>query len=351
MDFINETEMEAGWTLGFQPDGRELLAVAVKATYSIPKNGQQPSLAETQVPLTEADEFTGEPGLSAPLYETDYAHQKPYCDVLLNCTAYAPGGRPVKSVNVAVDVATMSKSFTVFGDRVWEKKLLRVTRSQPKPFIQMPITYDCAFGGEDKDENHPERVKTYFYNLIGIGYYPLTKNKALNGKPLPNTEEIGKPAKDPKGRYSPMSLGPIARNWQPRVKFAGTYDQKWLENQSPFWPDDFSYRYFQAAPPDQQIPYPKGGEQVVLSNLSPKGIMRFHLPRIAMPILFVLHRGEDVQVSAVIDTILIEPDHDRFMITWRAALPLLRDCFEIFQVIVGKKGVYPKHNSSPCSSC
>ena len=146
MDFVNETKLEAGWTLGFQPDGRELLVVAVKGTYNIPKNSEEPSLAETQVPLTEADEFTGEPGLSAPLYETDYAHQKPYCDVLLNGSAYAPKGRPVKKVNVAIRVASMSKYFVVVGDRIWQKKLLNIAPSQPKPFTQMQITYDHAFG-------------------------------------------------------------------------------------------------------------------------------------------------------------------------------------------------------------
>jgi len=65
MNFVNETKFEADWTLGFEPDGRELLVVAIKATFQIPKNGDEPELAEEQVPLTEADEFTGEPGFSA----------------------------------------------------------------------------------------------------------------------------------------------------------------------------------------------------------------------------------------------------------------------------------------------
>ena len=148
-----------------------------------------------------------------------------------------------------------------------------------------------------------------------------------------------------------MSLGSIARNWQPRVKHAGTYDQEWLDSRAPFWPDDFNYRYFQAAPPDQQIPYPKGGEQVVLRNLSPKGIMSFSLPKVTMPILFLLYKGEDIQVNAVIDTILIEPDQDRFMMTWRVSLPLLRNCFEIFQVVVGKVAEKQQQYAKPCGSC
>ena len=45
MRLLNKTAHHAGWTLGFQPDGRELLVVAAKATFSIPGNGEPPALA------------------------------------------------------------------------------------------------------------------------------------------------------------------------------------------------------------------------------------------------------------------------------------------------------------------
>jgi hypothetical protein len=84
MELLNTTGMPAGYTLGMQPDGRELLVVAVKGTFVIPQNGKEPIRAAEQVPLFEADIFTGEPGFSAPLYESDYAPHKPRCDVLLS---------------------------------------------------------------------------------------------------------------------------------------------------------------------------------------------------------------------------------------------------------------------------
>ena len=57
------TGMEAGYTMGMEPSGRELLVVCIKGTFSFPKQeDQEPQLAEEQVPLTEADTFTGEPG-------------------------------------------------------------------------------------------------------------------------------------------------------------------------------------------------------------------------------------------------------------------------------------------------
>jgi hypothetical protein len=354
MDFVNETKLKAGWTLGFEPDGRELLVVAVKATFLIPKDGEEPVLAETQVPLTEADEFTGKPGFSATRYETDYAHRKPCCDALLNGSAYAPGGRPAERVTVAMRVGSMTKSFNVVGDRVWDRFLLSSTPTPPRPFAKLPISYDRAFGGVDVDANKPEKIATYIKNPIGVGYYPLTKGKALVGKPLPNTEEIGHPVKTTEGRYLPMSFGPIGRNFEPRIPFAGTYDKAWLESRAPFWPVDFDYRYFQTAPVGQQIPYPKGGEQVILKNLSPQGTMKFQLPRTSVPILFIRHRADDLQLNSLMDTLLIEPDQNRFMLTWRTSLPLRRNCFEISQVVVGKmagKHEEKANPSRPCGGC
>ena len=111
MDLLNATNMQAGYTMGTQPDGRESLVVAVKGTFKIPENGGRPELADEQVALVEADEYTGEPGLSAPIYESDYARCKPKCDVILNGSAYAPGGVPAKKVRVTLSVGSMTKSY------------------------------------------------------------------------------------------------------------------------------------------------------------------------------------------------------------------------------------------------
>jgi hypothetical protein len=350
MDFVNETELQAGWTLGFEPDGRELLVVAIKGTFLILKDGEEPVLAETQVPLTEADEFTGEPGLSAMRYETDYAHRKPRCDVLLNGCAYAPGGRPAERVTVAMRLGTMTKSFDVVGDRVWDG--YSSTPTPPMPFEQLPITYDLAFGGVDVDVNDPEKIATYLKNPIGVGYYPLTRGKSLAGKPLPNTEEIGHPVRTTSGNYLPMSFGPVGRNFKSRFPLAGTYNKEWLESKAPFWPDDFNYLYFQAAPADQQIPYPKGGELLILKNLSPQGVTKFQVPCMSMPLLFIHPRGKDLQVNAVIDTIVIEPDKAQVMLTWRTSLPLRRNCFEIKQLVVGAAAMETQQeNMKPCGGC
>ena len=268
-------------------------------------------------------------------YESDYAHRKPVCDILLNGTAYAPSKRPVEAVDVSMRFGSMKKTFRVVGERHWKAKVFSPAPSRPEPFTRLPIHYGRAYGGVDVDAKNLESVASYAKNPVGIGYYPLTKGDALDGKELPNTEKVGQPIDSPTGEYEPMSFGPAARNFECRIAYAGTYDTAWLETRAPFFPENFDYRYFQSSPPDQQVPYPRGGELVVLENLTPDGYTEFRLPQLELPVLFVFSRGNAVEQAAVVDTVVIEPDLARFMLTWRVALPLRRDCFEVRQVAVG----------------
>ena len=161
MNLVNATKMQAGYTMGIQPDGRELLVVVVKGTFAIPMDQkQEPTLAEEQVPLVMTDVFTGEPGFSAALYENDFAPRKPRCDVLLNGSAYAPGGKPAERVPVCLRVGSWSKSFDVVGNRVWQAGALYIAVSKPEPFTVMPISYNNAWGGIDKSQEDPASVTT-----------------------------------------------------------------------------------------------------------------------------------------------------------------------------------------------
>jgi len=94
MNLLNATGMAAGYTVALDKAGYEHIVVVVKGTFTLPRTGETPKLADEQVPLVDADQFTGEPGRSATSVECDYMLEKPHCDVLLNGAAYAPGGRP-----------------------------------------------------------------------------------------------------------------------------------------------------------------------------------------------------------------------------------------------------------------
>lgn len=336
MRLLNATRMPASYTMGMKPSGAELLVVVVKGTFDFPHAGAIPKLSAEQAPLVDADTFTGEPGFSATHHECDYAANKPHCDVLLTGSAYAPHGEPAKRVRVSLEAGSVAKSFEVVGDRVWVPSLMGVVGSSPRPFTTMPITYDRAFGGRDATHPDESRHRSYLPNHIGRGFALTTSFRVLEGLPLPNTEESGRPVLEPGGTYQPMSFGPLSRSVPARLKFAGTYDQNWIDNIFPFLPPDFDERYYQAAPADQQMPYPCGGEEVTLINLTPEGRTSFHLPGLAMPIVFYPRHGDNVELNAVVDTLVLEPDLRRFTLTWRASLPLRKNMFEITEVLVGR---------------
>lgn len=335
MELLNGTRMQAGYTAATDPDGRERVVVAVKGTFTIPHRGREPELTEEQAPLVMADEFTGKPGLSATLYEADFAACKPRCDVLLNGSAHAPRGRPAAAVDVGMRVGAMTKAFRVVGDRAWEDGVAVIGYSAPIPFQQMPISYDRAYGGTEVVPGDPENGRAYGPNPAGVGFYPFSRAGGLIGRPLPNTEEFGDPATSPAGRYRPMSFGAVGRNFAARVPLAGTYDQHWLDNVFPFLPADFDPRYHQAAPPDQQIDHPTGGEEVELVNLTPDGHAYFRLPSIRIWMRFTDRLRHQTERWAVLDTITLEPDDRRCILVWRGSIPLKRNLLELRQCLVG----------------
>jgi hypothetical protein len=284
-----------------------------------------------------SDEFFGAPGLSAPKYEVDFVPRKPRCDVLLNGSAYAPNGKPCDRVVVGVRIGEWSKSFAVVGDRVWFSAG-GVRASSPIAFTQMPISYDRAFGGSDLRHEDPGQHAAFMQNPSGRGFHRHLVTEWLEGSPLPNTEELGKPVTAPDAAYRPMSFGAVGRHWEPRYRFAGTYDQKWLDEDFPFLPKDFDEQYYQTAPADQQLSLPLGDQGVSLHNLTPEGRRDFLLPGWAAPVHVFPKRGAREDLTAELDTIVIEPDLERLTVTWRLARPLKKNMFEIGRVLVGNRG-------------
>ena len=336
MELVNATKMHAGYTMGMEPSGRESIVVAVKGTFEIPSDAGEPKLAAEQEPLVTADTFTGAPGLSSMLYESEFAPVKPRCDVLFNGSAYAPGGKPVERVRVTLRLGSWVKSLMVVGDRYWSTGFAGFRPSDIKPFSVMPISYDRAWGGSHASERNPDEMVAYLENPIGCGYYLGEDPKKIVGRPLPNTEVEEDPISRPAGKHRPIALGAISRNFAMRVSLAGTYDDKWLAECFPFLPEDFDARYYQSAPPDQQITHPLGGEEVELTNLTPEGRTRFRLPKVEVPVEFTSISSERSVVPASLDTIIIEPDLRRFMLVWRASIKLNQNIFEIRQGVVGR---------------
>jgi hypothetical protein len=338
MEVINATRMVVGYNVGLEPNGRELLVLLIKGTFVLPKPGEQVRLADEQLPLIMADTFTGEPGLSAPLQEIDFAPRKHFCDVLLTGSAYAPGGVPTLRTQVGLEIGPIRKHCDVVGLRVWQAGVTGIRPSEPQAFTRLPLSYDVAFGGVDHESSDPQEHDAFMRNPAGRGFRRQLKSDWVNGRALPNTEEPGVPVNWPSNDYKPMAFGPIGRGWQQRACYAGTYDERWLEEDFPFLPKDFDERYYQAAPLDQQMPVPDRALEVRLINFTPDGLRQFALPYFEAPVNVFPKKGPREDHVARLDTIVFEPDIERFTMTWRVSRPLRQSIHEIGQLFVGKKG-------------
>jgi hypothetical protein len=314
----NETPYAAERTIVMDKTGEKSWVVAVKATYRVGADGTTELAAEQAPPLYSA-EHIGEPGKSSIRYEADLIPTKPATDVLVNGHAYAPAGRPADAVDVSLRVGPLNKHLRVAGDRRWYKGIAgRLRPSPPARFERMPITYERAFGGWDRTATDPSKQRLYSSNPIGSGF--ATNESHLDGQAVPNVEDPSHLISSWNDRPTPAGFGAIASYWSPRLEWGGTYDEAWMENKFPLFPDDFDVRFHQCALPDQQVGERlRGGEPVVLENLTESGSLRFVLPKVYLT--FSTSFGSQRQEHrASLQTVIIEPDVPQVILVWQTSL-------------------------------
>lgn len=236
--------------------------------------------------------------------------------MLLHGRAWAPRGRKVTRTQVTVRVGPLEKRAHVWGARVWYRSLVGLSASDPLSFESVPLQYEYSFGGGATSRYEAR-------NPVGRGFYENAKD-AID-KPLPSIEDPSSPVRGWSDRPMPCGFGPVARHWQPRLRLAGTYDAAWVEKRAPLWPLDFDERFLQTAPHGLQAsPHLRGGEPVVLEGVSPEGPLAFALPapRLLARCTFARRRERR---SMTLDTVLLEPEERRVVLTWRATFPAHRE--------------------------
>jgi hypothetical protein len=259
-------------------------------------------------------------------YESDLLLMKPGTDLVVHGDACSRFDRAVTSVMVGLGYqGKWLKQFRVCGDREWRQGMLGWSPSSPKPFTRIPVTYDRAYGGTDAGGSEPR-------NRSGMGY--STRGSGLDGKPVPNVEWYDRLLTSPSERPAPAGLGVIARHWMPRMQYAGTYDQQWLENEYPLLPADFDDRFFHSVTPDQWIDAPRGGEQIVIQGMAPSGPIRFQLPPCDVALRLRFTNCEQRSMMRT-ETVLVDTAKRRCTITWSADADIHGDPFRLEEIAVG----------------
>ena len=320
---------ERGWVR--DRNGAEIWLVAVKCTFDIKPDGST-VVSDDQPPVLQIPEYTGEPGKSSLRYESDLVLTKKTTDILLLGQAHAPGGKAVTELDIGFRVGTIVKRLRVFGDRSagW------ASAGSPQPFTKMPLVYERAFGGVDRQSNHPERDWEW-RNPVGTGF--AVKKAHLDDVPLPNIEHPDHVMRAWDDRPPPAGFGPIGCHWQPRAGFAGTYGDRWLKERQPLLPEDFDDRFFQCAPQDQQAPeFLQGGESVTLLNVTPSGELRFILPKVFLRFeTCYTTGGGEIHDNRRLHTVILEPDFPRVSLVWHTALPCHYKVHKLDRTIITQK--------------
>ena len=117
-------------------------AVLLKATYEI-RDGRLEPAAEAAWPI-HLEPLTTPYGT----FPGEVASRKPRTDVHVLGKAKAPRGEAVRQMTVSLSVGTFRHSIAVFGDRAWERSAGGLRPTEPRPFREMPITWENAFGGK-----------------------------------------------------------------------------------------------------------------------------------------------------------------------------------------------------------
>jgi hypothetical protein len=302
---------ERNWTRDKR--GIHVWIVAVKATFDIAPNGKL-SLADEQIPPALAPEYRGDPNATSLRVDSDLLAVKPGTDILLDACAHAPKGKAIASVPVSFRLDRIEKTLVVHGARLYRQGLMGLTTSAPQPFVSRPIEYESAFGGTDASHANPQKHRIDARNPVGKGF--AVDSKSLEGQVAHSIEY---PKGDP-AKAGPAGFGPLASFWSPRVERCGTYDANWENSKKPLLPDDYDDRCALSAPDDQRPSQPlRGGEMVLLENMTPEGRLLLQLPTI-VPAFTTHVNGREEDHLATLTTVFLAVEKMQVSLVWQTAL-------------------------------
>ena len=328
----NDTGLQAIINVFPNTDGIDSLYIGVKATFSLNAN---PQLLQEQPPFCLADEYVAEPGQSS-LAQASEAHLcKPSTDIVLTGHACAPGHRQSSMLDSQLSVGNKVLVVRVIGDRIWDGGQI----SAPLPFEFMPLTYERAYGGVVTNLDTAEVVASCEKNPVGTGITVGKSRSEINGTHLPNLEDPQNLITSVGMQPEPMGFGSIAPSWQPRLGYAGTYDEQWQANRAPYLPVDFDARFFNLAHPRLiYSAFLQGGEPVQLLNLHHDGPVAFSVPSLRFS-TDVRINGNQVPLKPNLETFSINTELGQFSLIWRAEIACDKQVLKVEQVDIHCDGL------------
>jgi hypothetical protein len=335
---------------GQDGDRNPVFSMLVKRTYDIVP-GEALARAAEDRPFVEVDEYHdfGDAETATVKYEAELLPFKELTDVVFVGKAYAPEGKPVTVLDAGLQVDGKGrKLLRVTGDRQCVYRAgMPPQFTEPRPFTEMELRYENAYGGKDLKSN-PAEPFHYPRNPMGKGFAIRNTKETVHGLPLPNVEDPQEPLtpervvlEEPEGwRLAPMpqGLGWYQRGWYPRSFFCGTLPPYLVpgaltqEERLGMVPKDhialarsfklpaFQARFCNGASPGLAFPYLAGNETIRLKNLSPESLLHFRLPGEAPEMVLDIGFGAK-SLDPVLHSVLIRGEDRQVDLIWRGCQP------------------------------
>lgn len=323
-------------------DARTYNVLVAKRAYEFGASGMLLPRQEQEL-LYFSDEAYGKINETSLLFPSDIVPYKPASDIIIAANANAPNDRPTKSWECGIAIEgekRLEQCLKVYGPRKWEPKwrfgtpdepspkrhgFSKWVMSDPEPATSVPIRYENAWGGQHTrtSDDGSEEILVREENPLGAGWIDSELTDHTKPVPAPQLEWIGEEISDPYKTYTPACLGPIMPAWLPRRPLGGTFDQDWVDNKRPWWPDDYDFAYHNAAPKALQWEgFLRGDETIRFENMV-MGAPEFDLELFGTGLLACYGNTEQ---QMALDTLLLDlraPDKEDWLITltWRLVLP------------------------------
>ena len=319
---VNATPFEAfAFAASVRPPRRSM-TVVVKATFTLPdcNVADEQHLPSGDLRIGEDDD------VDAPIrYASDFSPFKLRADITLSGHGYPTevGEKPHRFGGTAglaeVSIGDVTARVALFGPRTWDRV---GAQTAPAPFERVPLDHRFAFGGP-----------TVADNPVGCGRH------ATRMAQLEDPDDLIRSSSDRPGRVA--CFAPRPPTWKPRSKYLGCYRGSWARDRWPFFPDDFDWRYFNAAPSELQTAYLKGDETFRIAGVRPGGaVFQGALPG-RVPCAFVRRGTAFVGVPMNLDTVHFDADRADVVLIWRGIVEADGDAddFDVDAIFVTQRNI------------
>jgi uncharacterized protein YjbI with pentapeptide repeats len=315
----NTTPFLFGATASSLRPPHPLMTLIVKGTFRLrPDTPVEPLTGIGEQGTLSGDVFdpSDEERTGHLLYASDFADFKAKTDILLRALCHTPGARPMAACPVRATAGSWSKLLNVVGRRVWTERVLGKSTSEPAPFTTMQIDYTRAFGGPE----HPD-------NPVGLGVHTAEMH---------NIEAPGDIVRSKSDRIRPAGFGPISPFWLARrAKVGKQYGASWAARRAPYYAEDFDLSYFQSAPPDQQVEWLRGDEEMSFQNLHPASpLFSAKLPALRIRAFVRDDQNRLREVKMHLDTLLADLVDEKLILTWRGIEEVREDDLADVQTVL-----------------